>query len=233
MSYLEGNVPAVRGLTPVLSVGAECSVCRYFCPDGRTDYPSWSPKAVADKECTPVSQDVLDKQPFPPGASVLIYGNSHLRQVTRDYPHTATIKPGRVIAELREGVRWCFSCIISSTVRGFRLVSDALEYLVGTVRFSPQTCVFVCNRPTESVLPASPAIHTMRGAPSRIFDQVQHPLLYCRSWNSSFCGLSLLMIGLGRPPYFIYPNLTHCSAGARGNYVLPHTGGGETGSPVH
>lgn len=56
-------------------------IASYFCPHGRTDYPTWVSRALADGECTAVGKDVLEEDPFPPGGSYLFYGNSHLRQV--------------------------------------------------------------------------------------------------------------------------------------------------------
>lgn len=41
----------------------------------------WQPSAVLKEDCFVVDRDKLAKAPLPPMARVLVYGNSHLRQV--------------------------------------------------------------------------------------------------------------------------------------------------------
>ncbi|CAN0475847.1 unnamed protein product, partial [Laminaria digitata] len=44
-------------------------------------YPKWTPKAVSNGTCKPVSRDLFKTDPLPPNFKMLFYGNSHLRQV--------------------------------------------------------------------------------------------------------------------------------------------------------
>lgn len=56
---------------------------RYFCPHlGEEAYPLWQPSAALENDCFIVDRDDLAKAPLPPRAKVLVYGNSHLRQVS-------------------------------------------------------------------------------------------------------------------------------------------------------
>ncbi|CAM9748966.1 unnamed protein product, partial [Ectocarpus fasciculatus] len=67
--------------------GCNCSFykARYFCPsiDGLDrGYPRWVPHHIAARNCRGVSQSELAEAPFPPNSKVLMYGNSHMRQVS-------------------------------------------------------------------------------------------------------------------------------------------------------
>eukprot|EP00903_Cladosiphon_okamuranus_P012673 g11853.t1 len=64
--------------------GCDCSFtrARYFCESLRGQgYRSWTPLAVSEGICKSVTPYQISKAPLPPGFKVLMYGNSHLRQV--------------------------------------------------------------------------------------------------------------------------------------------------------
>lgn len=55
---------------------------RYFCPaQTHLQYPKWEPWAVGQGVCGSISRSDLVGAPLPSGFKVLMYGNSHLRQV--------------------------------------------------------------------------------------------------------------------------------------------------------
>lgn len=64
--------------------GCDCAYyrARYFCPNlGNDGYPAWVPHAVSNGTCDSVTLSQLLEAPLPPDFKVLVYGNSHLRQV--------------------------------------------------------------------------------------------------------------------------------------------------------
>lgn len=55
---------------------------RYFCPTQiDASYPTWEPRAVSNGECGIKRREDLVGAPLPPNSKILLYGNSHLRQV--------------------------------------------------------------------------------------------------------------------------------------------------------
>ena len=64
--------------------GCDCSFfrARYYCPsDENTGYREWIPRSISERTCRSVSHSDLIRGPLPPDFKVLIYGNSHIRQV--------------------------------------------------------------------------------------------------------------------------------------------------------
>ena len=56
--------------------------CRFFCPSAdNSGYPMWVPQAVLEEKCESITRSELVGAPLPPDFKVLMYGNSHLRQV--------------------------------------------------------------------------------------------------------------------------------------------------------
>ncbi|CAM9224832.1 unnamed protein product [Scytosiphon promiscuus] len=107
--------------------GCDCahSRARYFCPHlGDDGYQIWAPRAVSDGTCSSMTASQLAEAPFPPGFKVLVYGNSHLRQVVESmmcffHEHISTkrikyyvIGPGDEGDSYRtvEGSAQCRSC---------------------------------------------------------------------------------------------------------------------------
>eukprot|EP00752_Nemacystus_decipiens_P012752 g11292.t2 len=71
--------------TDIDPYGCDCSFtrARYYCPSREPNqgYPQWEPRAVSEGVCNSVTRRQLSDAPLPPGFKVLVYGNSHLRQV--------------------------------------------------------------------------------------------------------------------------------------------------------
>eukprot|EP00752_Nemacystus_decipiens_P009300 g8311.t1 len=64
--------------------GCDCSYtrARYFCAHlDSQGYRPWVPRAVSGGICNSVTPSQIAKEPLPPKSKMLIYGNSHLRQV--------------------------------------------------------------------------------------------------------------------------------------------------------
>eukprot|EP00903_Cladosiphon_okamuranus_P014838 g13739.t1 len=54
----------------------------YHCPNLGTDgYPQWMPRQESSGACKSKTKKALELDPLPPGSKVLLYGNSHVRQV--------------------------------------------------------------------------------------------------------------------------------------------------------
>ena len=78
---------------------------RYFCPNqGDSSYPVWEPRAVSQGACRSKPWDDMIGAPLPPNAKILLYGNSHLRQVIQ-YHMPSLRAHGRAAAEtvMRDG----------------------------------------------------------------------------------------------------------------------------------
>lgn len=55
---------------------------RYFCPTQSSPaYPRWEPLAVTEGLCKSKMPSDMTEGPFPPNFKILMYGNSHIRQV--------------------------------------------------------------------------------------------------------------------------------------------------------
>lgn len=64
------------------SFRVDLRIGRYFCPSqGKSGYPMWEPRAVSHGVCRSKLWDKKVDAPLPPNAKILLYGNSHLRQV--------------------------------------------------------------------------------------------------------------------------------------------------------
>ena len=59
---------------------------RYYCPtqDG-VEYSTWVPQAAAQGSCRSTTRSAMAETPLPSNFKILMYGNSHLRQVMHTY----------------------------------------------------------------------------------------------------------------------------------------------------
>ena len=81
---------------------------RYFCPNlGVGGAFKWVPRAVADGICQEKPLAQLENAPLPPNFRILVYGNSHMRQVSQrniafQFPEIGGWRPRKNANPIRE-----------------------------------------------------------------------------------------------------------------------------------